>query len=157
MVVAQSVVREICPTIAVVHDQFLAVLTLEVGKESRLSDVGKVGFTTFGDKHFVFGQVRSIDVVAHEVVGEGTIPTIDVGGIEIIFPLVLKHAVSFTTGSLEHLMAGEQRDAVSLSIHTDFGDVGAVSALRIGIDKVGDLSIGVDKQRLVTSVGGTTK
>ena len=156
MVVAQSVVGEICPTVAVVHDQFLAVLALEVGKESSLSDMGKVGFTTFGDKHFVLGQVRSIDVVAHEVVGEGAIPTIDVGGIEIVFALVLKHAVAFTTGSLEHLMAGEQRDAVGLSIHTDFGDVGAVSALRIGIDKVRDLSVGVDEERLVASVGCAT-
>jgi len=151
LIVPQSVAGKIRPPVTAENDRLGLGTTYGVEK-AGLRHVGVIRFTTLHDQHVVDGLVGAHDVIGHQVIRVRTIPSVQIGGRQVVFALVFKHAVTFPSGAPEDFLEAQQGQAVVSQ--PDFRQVNFVAAPAVAVHQVRLTRIFVVEHGLITCVGG---
>ena len=85
-----------------------------------MRNVGIVLSTAAHDFHIAIrGCVGAAYVIGTKVESMRRVPTIDIGGADVVLTIIFEHAISFSALTMEEFGAVEQTDAVGLLVDTN--------------------------------------
>ena len=146
LVKAETVSCKVAPTITRIHDK-RTLRAIDHNEESRLRHMAKIVLRAF---QYKFLAIRSKDIRRRHTVRLRGVPTVQIGGTEIIHAIVFEHGIPFTTAhaALMDIHCFGRLHFQKIGI-PELGYIQISSTFHIGADDV-SFSIIILKNSLVT-------